>query len=250
MNSKTQINSRHPFVGPLAQTLTADSSIQQIANPKRVANHACFTDQPCILERLRREKQRAQRSGFALSVLLVTQYHINGHNPIAISGLLKAIRLKTRETDFAGYIDQRSLGVVLPYTDKEGASKIREKLIADCRDPQISITTSTYPDQLLDSLTKNGCVSPDALKLMVEDTIQNSRVKDGIKKGIDIIGSIVALLILSPLLLVTTGVVKYSSSGAIIFSQYCVGHKENRLRFINSVLCIWIRTAKYTGPIS
>jgi exopolysaccharide biosynthesis polyprenyl glycosylphosphotransferase len=191
----------------------------------KVADQTCSIDQPCILGQLRHEIQRAHRSGSALSVLVVDQFQTNRTGTEAIRGLLKSIQLKTRETDVAGYISQHKLAVLLPYSNGEGVNKIKERIMAGYTAPQITITTSTYPDQLFDSLTEIGCVSPDALRLIVEDSIQNSWLKLRIKRGVDVVGSILALLILSPLMLLAAVLVKYSSPGPAIFRQTRLGHK-------------------------
>ena len=203
-----QIKNRQSFNAPVVLTLVSDASRPCKTDFDNATDQTCSIDQPCILGQLRHELRRAQRSGSALSVLVVNQNQAIGKNTVTISGLLKTIRLITRETDAVGYIDQRTLAVLLPYTDEDGANKIRGKLMTCNRDPQFSIATSTYPDQLFDSLTKNGCISPGALKLMFEDSTQNPRIKLLIKRWLDIIGSLLGLLILTPVMLITAALVK------------------------------------------
>jgi lipopolysaccharide/colanic/teichoic acid biosynthesis glycosyltransferase len=222
MSLTTPIKNWQPFDYPLELSFALRHPKTDFAN---AAHPTCCIDQHCILGQLRHEIKRAQRSGSALSVLVVNQNQASGKGAVAIRRLLKTIRLITRETDAVGYIDQRNLAVLLPYTDEDGANKVREKLMASYRDPQFSFVTSTYPNQLFDSLTKNGCVSPDALNLMFEESTQNSRVKPLIKRGLDITGSILGLLILSPVMLITAALVKYGSPGPVIFKQTRLGYK-------------------------
>jgi len=225
MDSTIQIKNRQSFNVPLVLSLASEASRLCKTDFDNATDQTCSIDQPCILEQVRLEIRRAQRSGSALSVLVVNQNQAIGKNTVTISGLLKTIRLITRETDAVGYIDQLTLAVLLPYTDEDGANKIRRKLMACYRDPQFSIATSTYPDQLFDSLTKNGCISPGALKLMFEDSTQNPRIKLLIKRWLDIIGSLLGLLILTPVMLITAALVKYGSPGPVIFKQTRLGYQ-------------------------
>lgn len=202
-----------------------DASRPRMVDFDNATDQHWVIDKPCFLDHLRLEKQRAQRSGSALSILMLIQEHSNGKDSENISFLLKAVHSKIRETDIVGYIDQHTLGVLLPYTDKEGAKKFGEKIMNGFNRRQLSVAGATYPDQLFDSLADIGSVSSDILSLMLEDSIKFSRIKLQIKRGIDIVGSIAALLILAPLMLITAALVKYSSPGPIIFKQTRLGYK-------------------------
>ncbi len=182
-------------------------------------------DKPCFLEQLRLEMHRAQRSGVALSILLLTKNDPKNGGHDAVSKLLKAVKTIIRETDIVGYIDPHTLGVLLPYTTAEGVKKISEKIAGNFSALQFSITASTYPDQIFGSLTKNGCVSSDVLKFMLEDSINNSPIKLYMKRVLDIVGSIAALLILSPVMLTTALLIKVTSPGPFIFIQTRLGQK-------------------------
>lgn len=182
-------------------------------------------DMPCFLVQLRLEQQRAQRSGSALSILLLTENNHTDKGYAGMSQQLKILRAIMRETDCVGYIDPYTVGVLLPYTNEEGAKKISEKILAGFSNPSFSITTSTYPDQIFDSLAKNGCVSTEVLRFMLEDSINNPPFKLKIKRVIDVVGSIFALLVLSPLILLTALLIKAGSPGPVIFRQARLGEK-------------------------
>jgi lipopolysaccharide/colanic/teichoic acid biosynthesis glycosyltransferase len=182
-------------------------------------------DKPCFLEQLRFEQQRTQRSKTALSILLLTQDIANEENFRDNRDLIKTLRTKIRETDIVGYIAPCIFGVLLPYTDEEGAKRISEKIMGGFSAPSFSIASSTYPDKIFDSLANTGCVSPTALGLMLEDSINKSRLQLFLKRAVDIVGSISALLILSPMMLLTALFIKVSSPGPIIFRQTRLGKK-------------------------
>ncbi len=188
----------------------------------------CKTDydnvlgQPCFLDRLRFEQHRAQRSGSALSIIVLTQIEQSTSN---IRKLLKSIQTLTRETDIAGYLNQHTVGVLLPYTDEQGVKKISQKIKDYFNDPHLHMVTSTYPDEIFDSLAKKGCVSSDVLKLILEDLINHSWFELQVKEAIDIVGSTIGLLVFSPLMLVTAILIKMTSPGPVIFKQTRLGKK-------------------------
>lgn len=179
-------------------------------------------DKRCFLEQLRSERYRAQRSGTDLSLLLLSR---DKYSSINMCEQLKILDTVIRETDSVGYIDDSTLGILLPYTDQDGAKKITGKILHGFINPQFSIATATFPDQVFDNLAKSGCVSSDVLKLMLEDTIDNSRFGLLVKRAIDIFGSLMALLILSPIMLTAAICVKASSPGPVIFKQKRLGTK-------------------------
>lgn len=179
-------------------------------------------DKPCFLEQLRVERYRAQRSGTPLSILLLTQ---DKYSTSHISDQLKMLRTIIRETDSVGYIDQNTIGVLLPYTDQNGAKKIINKIMGSYINPQFSIATSTFPDEVFENLVKIGCVSSDVLKLMLEDSIKHSPLSLAMKRAFDILASTLGLLALSPLMLIVAVLVKTSSPGPVIFRQKRLGSK-------------------------
>ena len=74
-------------------------------------------------------------------------------------------------------------------------------------------------------MANSGCVSSDVLKLMLEDTIDSSQARLYLKRAVDIVGSLIALIVFSPVMLVTAICVKISSPGPVIFCQKRLGAK-------------------------
>ncbi len=179
----------------------------------------------CFFEKLRVEIQRSQRSKTPLSILLLTESS-TPHFPIeSVQELLGKLNNIIRETDMAGYINPNTIGVLLPYTDQAGALKISEKIKNKLSNNTFNISCSTYPNQVFQSLADSGCVSSDVLALMLDDDIQHSSFQLKIKRWIDLIGSITALLALSPIMLLTALFIKADSRGPIIFKQTRLGFK-------------------------
>lgn len=198
------------------------------SNPTHNSNHyrpdfgKVFYDSS-FLEQLRLEKLRAQRSRSALSIILLTFNKEASEESKDMIEILHDVRSKTRDTDICGFVNQETIGVLLPDTDETGAKVICGKLINGNNYPKFSITTSTYPDQIFESLVKNGCIRPDAYPFDLEDSRRASELKLLVKRGVDIIGSIIGIFTLMPVMLITVFAIKATSPGPVIFRQTRLG---------------------------
>jgi lipopolysaccharide/colanic/teichoic acid biosynthesis glycosyltransferase len=206
-------------------------------NPEVDINACCkedfesVFDRPCFLELLRIERYRSQRSGSPLSLFLLKLNNHNKGNSKDIFELYKVMKSILRETDIVGYLEPDILGVILPYTDANGASKFETKIAKNYINPDLTINRATFPDQIFDSLANHGCVSQDVLRIMLDDKIKHSRIKLYLKRLIDIVGSITALVLFAPLMLVTAMLIKLDSPGPIIFKQKRLGKKGMAFTF-------------------
>jgi len=176
-----------------------------------------------FLEQLRLEKLRAQRSKSTLSIILLTlEKEIEG-KPINMNEIFDLVREKTRDTDIVGYVNHTTIGVLLPHTDDKGAKELCAKLVNGNQNPQFSTTVSTYPDHIFDSLAKTGSIRPDAFPFHLNDSKDALWFKLLLKRGVDIVGSIIGMLALMPVMLITAVAIKVTSPGPVIFKQIRLG---------------------------
>ncbi len=182
-----------------------------------------------FFENLRIEKLRAQRSKSTLSIILLALEKETDTESINTRAILDGIQTKIRNTDISGFINHKTIGVLLPDTDENGANKLCEKLVNG--HPQFSATTSSYPDHIFESLEKIGVIQPDAHPFELKDSMDNVWFKLFFKRVLDIIGSIIGILILAPVMLVTALVIKVTSPGPVIFSQIRLGKKGIPFKF-------------------
>ncbi len=188
----------------------------------RVNSGEVFYDE-CFIEQLRREKLRAERSKSRLSIILLTVTKEADAEANRINKVLELVREKTRDTDISGYINHETVGVLLPDTDEKGAKEICAKLVNGTKKPRFSITTSTYPDHIFESLARSGGIRPDAFPFELDESLDNSWFKLFLKRGVDIVGSIIGLLVFMPVMLITALAIKITSPGPIIFRQKRLG---------------------------
>jgi exopolysaccharide biosynthesis polyprenyl glycosylphosphotransferase len=177
-----------------------------------------------FMEQLRLEKLRAHRSKSALSIILLT---LNNQEKEDINGIeiLNNVRAKIRATDICGFVNRKTIGVLLPDTEAKGAKEICEKLVQENKNSPFSFSLSTYPDHIFESLAKNGCVRPDAFPFALESATGASWVELSLKRGIDIVGAIVGIVIFMPVMLMTAVAIKATSPGPVIFRQARLGRQ-------------------------
>jgi exopolysaccharide biosynthesis polyprenyl glycosylphosphotransferase len=176
-----------------------------------------------FIDQLRLEKLRAQRAKSKLSIILLTLDQEKEDRFIDRMALLNTVRAKTRATDICGYVSEKTLGVLLPDTDEKGAKEICEKLMHEHQDSSFSSTISTYPDHIFESLAKNGCIRPDAFPFALEGVRGFSWIELSLKRGFDIVGSIIGIAVFMPVMLITALAIKATSPGPVIFRQARLG---------------------------
>jgi len=200
---------------------------------------------------LERERARSDRSGgsFSLVVFDSETFETREANEHL---LIKALYTRIRPTDEIGWFDKAKVGVVLPDTPPFGARKLAEEI---CR--KISIRTQppifnvyTYPlEKITDFKKKFKDILSDEkdrnAETADENVLGNIRVlkmKSNIgriepyfalqipfwKRGIDIIVSLLGLVLLFPLFLSISVLIKILSPGPIFFKQKRVGYLRQK----------------------
>jgi lipopolysaccharide/colanic/teichoic acid biosynthesis glycosyltransferase len=177
-----------------------------------------------FLKQLRFEMLRAQRSNSALSLILLALDKEIAETSIAMNEVLNLVRVNTRDIDIIGFLNENTIAILLPYTNEEGAKATYGKLVSVNKNTHFSTTIVTYPDQIFESLVKNGCVQADSFFFDLYDSMDGaSWFQSKLKIGIDIVGSVICILALMPVMLITALVIKVTSPGPVIFKQLRLG---------------------------
>jgi len=184
-----------------------------------------------FLNRLRIEKRRADRSKAALSIALLDfgKGALSDHH--LVQDLMNLLHKNTRDTDIKGWVDHNRIGLILPDTNEKGVQCCVEKVLNGNGNIPYSLITGTYPDDLFNKLLNEEQNQPDLFPLDLDDSIKPKKLQDLLKRGIDIIGAMVGLLLFSPFMLLAAIAIKADSSGPIIFKQSRVGRKGSRFSF-------------------
>jgi len=181
------------------------------------------------------ERKRAERSRKLLLLMLVDAGkfpQINQKGKV-LHKIVSALSSSTRETDITGWYDENSvLGVIFAEIDGADRSSIlhamRARVTVALRrnlDPelvnQIHISFHFFPedwDGQKPGLAVDSKLYPDLLQR--DDSRRFSRL---IKRAMDIVSSVLALTIFSPLFGVISIAIKLTSKGPILFRQERVG---------------------------
>jgi lipopolysaccharide/colanic/teichoic acid biosynthesis glycosyltransferase len=196
--------------------------------------------QETFLRMLYIEQRRTERSQtpFVL-MLLEPKVAWSRLAPRIFDRVLVALSESTRETDISGWYAQGSvIGVIyteIGTTDPKSASstllgKVAESLsnhLGAEESKGFSLSVYVFPDEQtagVDGLNTKPVLCPDFGGKPSKNDI--------IKRGMDIGGSLFALILASPLLLVIAAIVKLTSKGPVLFRQERVGRYGRNFTFL------------------
>src|SRR6185436_3667261 len=196
--------------------------------------HPIF-DEELFRDTITRERKRTDRSGLAMVMLLIGVRDSRRENTLALcAGVANALSAIKSDIDILGWFEQPSImGLIVPEIDTANLASTCERLESECRkeitnqfegDPteQLSIRLRVYPEPQQageeELQTVDQFLYPELHAH--QDRVAKFRV---LKRGMDILGSLALLIILSPLLLAIAGLVKLSSRGPVLFRQVRIG---------------------------
>jgi exopolysaccharide biosynthesis polyprenyl glycosylphosphotransferase len=149
----------------------------------------------------------------------------------AIQKFIASLHKNTRESDIKGWVDRDVIGLILPDTDENGVKHFVKKIAEADGDFNYSVTSGTYPDHLFLKLLTEEDGLPDFFPLDLDRPMESHRIQIALKRAMDILGSLVGLLLFSPIMLATAIAIKMTSPGPIIFKQARFGKKGARFQF-------------------
>jgi len=188
------------------------------------------------------ERKRTERSGqpFVLMLLDGGDCLPSDRNGKVLSKILSALSLSTRDTDVTGWYKNSSIVGVL-FTDISAderesilgtmMGRVSETLRNNLNDEkfqQISISMHVFPEEWDHDFTHgNPVLYPDFINR--HDGQKIARIT---KRLMDVVGSAVALALLSPIFLVVALLVKLSSKGPVLFKQERLGQFGKTFTFL------------------
>jgi exopolysaccharide biosynthesis polyprenyl glycosylphosphotransferase len=191
------------------------------------------------------ERKRTQRSKKPfLMMLLDISRLVNPHpNLVVINSIGRVLEAGIRETDVRGwYRKGRVIGVL--FTELESASRaVREKIFAklllslaaeiDRQDlEKIDVTFHVFPeDQDKGNGNGNGHFNMKLYKDLLESE-RKSGLSRKMKRLMDIVGSLLALILFSPIILAVAAAVKFTSEGPVLFRQQRIGQWGETFTFL------------------
>ena len=144
--------------------------------------------------------------------------------------LLKAMR----SIDEIGWLNEHVLGVLLPSTDIRGGEAFACRIVEDCskRGARIQHKVYTYPDNWIPSYSRDpkDCMEGEENAIELPEAFRIVMPKW--KRWLDVGGSLLAILLLFPLMLMTAMYIKVVSPGPAIFKQRRVGYGGKTFTFL------------------
>jgi len=196
---------------------------------------------------LEMERARVDRTESQFSLVLFDTGISDNGVPQHISQILEA---RLRITDEAGWFDNRQVGVIMPDTDAQGAWRLAEHVCQSVFDDSRSpfCTVYTYPSdwfsEIFEENPSDDSFEPD---IRSNDNGKNNNKKHSTpldyryncrmlkrslaprnpfwKRGIDVLGAVVLLILFFPLFLMIGVLIKIVSPGPVFFKQKRVGYQ-------------------------
>jgi len=182
-----------------------------------------------------RERKRTDRSGLAMVMLLIGVHERRrGNTPALFAGIANALSAIKSDIDILGWFERKTImGLIVPEIDTANLASTCERLESEFQKE----ITKRFEGDLTERLLIRLRVYPEPRHLGEEELqavdpflypelhAHQERIAkfQVLKRGMDILGSLVLLLLLSPLLLAIAGLVKLSSRGPVLFRQVRIG---------------------------
>jgi lipopolysaccharide/colanic/teichoic acid biosynthesis glycosyltransferase len=180
---------------------------------------------------LERERLRSDRNGETFSLITMTPPH-RRYTDSLLPELIRALHSRLRATDDVGYLERGQLGVLLPATPSTGAwtvvDDVIELLVNDVDSPICEVYT--YPsfdafsgdeqeiEDRPDSQELEGSVGGDSRSSgRMESLFAIS--PPAWKRAADILGAAFGLVLMFPVLVLISAIVKLTSPGPVLFRQ-------------------------------
>jgi len=207
---------------------------------------AVVIPEKAFIRMLRLERLRTERSGRAFMLVLIknTDCNLDTEGKL-LSQVAEVLARVTRETDLLGWYESGSmLGLLmLEITEANAAthSVITQKILMAIEQEltahefrALSFQFRLFPQDLVKSSNDDDGSSDN--DVYYPDISRSSRTSSGgysriLKRSLDIVGSLFALLVFSPFFVVIAVIVKLTSRGPILFCQKRVGHYGKEFNF-------------------
>ena len=198
------------------------------------ALHTIF-DEGLFKDTITRERKRTERSGLAMVMLLIgVQDSRREDTPTLFAVIADALSAVKSDIDILGWFERQSImGLIAPEIATANLASTCERLEAEFqkeitirfdgdRAQRLSIRLRVYPEPRKLEEEELQHMDPFLHPELPanQQAIANFHI---LKRGMDILLSLLLLIILSPLLLAIAGLVKLSSRGPVIFRQARVG---------------------------
>jgi exopolysaccharide biosynthesis polyprenyl glycosylphosphotransferase len=190
------------------------------------------------------ERKRAERSGKCVLLMLLNaeELLVTKQSNKVLATIVSALSSPTRETDILGWCERNAvLGIIFTELHKSDRDRLQNLMTAEVsarlranlnqeQADQIRISFHSFPE---DGDKTNG--SP-----LIDETIYPdlrepnlaARLSRLAKRALDVVVSLIAIIVFSPLFILISVAIKLTSKGPILFRQERVGQYGRRFSFL------------------
>lgn len=201
-------------------------------------------DEPLFQRMLGIERKRTERSlrRFVLMLLDLRRLTNDGPDETVIDRVVPALSGSTRDTDVRGWYKAGSvIGVIYTEVGSAEAGAVTDSLharviaalsgtLSDAEVEQLRFSFHVFPESPA-SKGGGGLIDPP-LYSDLKDQGPSKTVARIIKRTMDIIGSLMALVLATPILIAVSVLIKLTSKGPVLFRQERVGQGGRRFTFL------------------
>jgi exopolysaccharide biosynthesis polyprenyl glycosylphosphotransferase len=195
-----------------------------------------------FLRMLRLEHKRTERSRRSFVLMLLESCGLLNDDGRALKQVLEALLRSTRATDIKGWYENKAIiGVIFTEVGTADSKSIAAALLSKVTN---ALSTSLNIEQI-NEMKLSFHVFPETSdeqgkktplnSILYSDAVRNVQPRTGsrvAKRGMDIAGSLCALLVLSPVFLVIALLIKATSRGPVLFRQERLGQFGKRFTFL------------------
>jgi lipopolysaccharide/colanic/teichoic acid biosynthesis glycosyltransferase len=193
-----------------------------------------------FVQMLRLERRRTERSGRQFMLVLIGAKDLHAESAgLLLHNVVGAVSSSTRETDILGWYEQgTTLGLMMTEIGEADSATINTII----RKISLAVQNSVNPESFF-KLKISFRLFPQEMDKPSDDgggytffpdlSRRHMRKKQsaGLKKSMDILGSLIALLLCSPLFIVIILLIKITSKGPAFFRQERVGQCGREFSF-------------------
>jgi len=218
---------------------------QVTAPSDHVDSDPTFRDERFFHNDLSLERKRTDRSGKPFLLMTIDINCLSGNEKK--EAILKHLKLRilriTRETDVKGwYADHTVIGIIFTEVGNDGTILVTNSIRERVNSSLFLLLSSNYLDEIGISLQwfpsgegEFKIDSHETNKVFYPDILSNNNRKGlslSIKRGMDIIGSLLCLVLFSPLFIIIPILIKISSKGPVLFKQERLGLLGQKFIFL------------------
>ncbi len=227
----------------MSSTSTKPRSANQLPEPQNGSHQKEILTEEVFHRMIALERKRSERTQrpFVLLLMDTGRAQPTAKNGRILLDILSALQSATRETDIMGWYEANSsVGVMFTEITLEN-NLILSTLLARISDvlrgrltseqfSQIKFSFHLFPEEWDSSNPErqsNPTLYPDLHK---RDGA--NRVGRTLKRGMDVLGSFLLLIVLSPVFLVIAAAIKLTSRGPVLFRQQRIGEHGSAFTFL------------------